>query len=62
MFTVLMRVRGSSTRENMATSRLATAPRGPIPPQTEASPRPASLVVSRMLQVIAAVTNLSLNL
>lgn len=60
MFTVLMRVRGSSTRGNMDTSRPATAPRGPITPQTEASPRPASLVVSRMLQVIATLTNVSL--
>ncbi len=60
MFTVLTRVLGSSTRGNMATSRLATAPRGLITPPTEASPKPAYLVVSRMLQVIAAVNNLSL--
>ena len=55
MFTVLMRVHGSNIRGNMDTSRPGMGPKDPIAPQTEASPRPAFLVVSRMLQVIAAV-------
>lgn len=51
MFTVLMRVHGSNTRESTAINRLGTVPKGRIPHLTEASPRLASLEVSRMLQV-----------